>query len=50
MVAMVDAEGNWIMTPGERIIQESPRAEDAEDKAKRLAAKPQELGINPEEL
>jgi Uma2 family endonuclease len=45
-----DADGNWIPTPAEQLIQESQRAEEAEEKAKRLAARLEELGINPEEL
>ena len=49
-----DGDGNWMLTPAEmeaqRVIQERQRAENAEDKIKRLAAKLQELGLNPDEL
>ena len=42
-----DANGNWMPTPTEA---ERQRSEELEVKAERLAAKLQELGINPEEL
>ncbi|NRB06871.1 MAG: hypothetical protein HRU34_05970 [Richelia sp.] len=45
-----DADGNWILTPEEQIRQESQPAEEVEQKAKKLAAKLEELGINPEQL
>ncbi|MDJ0737670.1 MAG: Uma2 family endonuclease [Nostocaceae cyanobacterium] len=49
-----DADGNWMLTPAEAeaelVIQERQRAEEAEAKAERLAAKLRELGIEPNEL
>ncbi|MDJ0616277.1 MAG: Uma2 family endonuclease [Calothrix sp. MO_192.B10] len=42
-----DADGNWMPTPEEA---ERQRAEEAEEKAERLAAKLRELGIEPNEL
>ncbi|MDJ0674836.1 MAG: Uma2 family endonuclease [Calothrix sp. MO_167.B42] len=49
-----DGDGNWMLTPEEteaqRVIQERQRAENAEDKVKRLAAKLRELGLNPDEF
>lgn len=45
-----DANGNLILTGAERASQETERAENAEQRAERLAAKLREMGIDPSQI
>jgi hypothetical protein len=45
-----DRAGNWIPTPNEIAEQERQRAEAALQKAEHLAAKLQELGVDPDRV
>ena len=57
MVARYDAEGQWIPTEGEQLINERQQraevekvAEEARSRADRLAERLRALGIDPDEV
>jgi Uma2 family endonuclease len=50
MLRFFDAEGRLVPTPEEAATQAISRADQAESRADRLAAKLRELGINPDDL